>query len=307
MNAQTGILKTSFTNNVFPCVGNTTVFRSAGNAQEHIMATYYADYDHVDLLKLELANGRFFDKDFPSDSSACVINEAAVRELGWETPLTEKLIDYNGPTPSSMNVVGVVKDFNFESFKINVRPLVIKLTPVANNMLVRYTGKSSEAVATIERIWKTHAADEPFEYTFLDENFDSLFKEEQRLGQLFTVLTSVAIFIACLGLMGLASFTAEQRTKEIGVRKVMGASVSSISTLLSKEFMWLVAISFVLASAAAWYMMNQWLASFAYRIELNVGLFILGGLIAAVVAALTVSFHFIKAARSNPVNSLRYE
>ncbi|HRG08887.1 MAG TPA: ABC transporter permease [Cyclobacteriaceae bacterium] len=307
LNGQTGIIKTSFTNNVFPGVNNTTVFRAESAAQERIMATYYADYDHMNVLKMELASGRFFSKDFPSDSTACVINEAAVRELGWENPLTEKLISYNGPAPVSMQVVGVIKDFNFESFKANVRPLVIRLTNTANNMLVRYDNKPSDAVATLERVWKQHASNEPFEYTFLDQNFDTLFKEEQRLGQLFTVLTSVAIFVACLGLMGLASFTAEQRTKEIGIRKVMGASVSSVSALLSKEFMWLVSIAFVLASALAWYLMDQWLSSFAYRIELSAGLFVLGGALAAGVAALTVSFHFIKAARSNPVNSLRYE
>ncbi|MCW5910685.1 MAG: ABC transporter permease [Cyclobacteriaceae bacterium] len=307
VNNQAGIVKTSFTNNVFPGVNNTTVFRAEGSAQERIMATYVADYDHLGVLKLELAQGRFFSKDFPSDSTACVINEAAVRELGWENPLTEKLINYNGPAPVTMNVVGVVKDFNFESFKTNVRPLVIRLTNTANNMMVRYEGKANEAVAVLERTWKTNATDEPFEYTFLDQNFDSLFKEEQRLGQLFTVLTGIAIFVACLGLMGLASFTAEQRTKEIGIRKVMGASVSSVSALLSKEFMWLVGIAFVLASAATWYLMDQWLASFAYRVELSPALFLLGGLLAAGVAALTVSFHFIKAARSNPVNSLRYE
>lgn len=307
VNGQTGIVKTSFTNNVFPGVNNTTVFRDESAAQEHIMATYHADYDHMNVLKMELASGRFFSKDFPSDSTACVINEAAVRELGWENPLTQKLISYNGPSPVSMQVVGVIKDFNFESFKANVRPLVIRLTNTANNMLVRYDNKPNDAVATLERVWKQNASNEPFEYTFLDQNFDTLFKEEQRLGQLFTVLTSVAIFVACLGLMGLASFTAEQRTKEIGIRKVMGASVSSVSALLSKEFMWLVAIAFVVASALAWYLMDQWLASFAYRIELSAGLFVLGGALAAGVAALTVSFHFIKAARSNPVNSLRYE
>ncbi len=306
-NAQAGIVKTSFTNNVFPGVNNTTVFKAESGGKEHIMATYNADYDHLNVLKMELATGRFFSKDFPSDSTACVVNEAAVRELGWENPLAEKLISYNGPTPVSMHVVGVIKDFNFESFKAKVRPLVMQLTNTANNMLVRYDGKPNEAVATLERVWKQSASNEPFEYTFLDQNFDALFKEEQRLGQLFTVLTCVAIFVACLGLMGLASFTAEQRTKEIGIRKVMGASVSSVSTLLSKEFMWLVAIAFVLASALAWYLMDQWLASFAYRIQLSAGLFLLGGVLAAGVAALTISFHFIKAARSNPVNSLRYE
>lgn len=307
LNNQAGIVKASYTNNVFPGVSNTTVFRTAGTTQDRILGTYFADYDHLDVLKIELLQGRFFSKDFSSDSSACVINEAAVKELGWADPLNEKLTNFNGPTPSDLKVVGVVKDFNFESFKASVRPMVIQLATRSNNLLIRYEGNPKDAVALVEGLWKKNATNEPFEYVFLDENFDRLFREEQRLGQVFSVMTGIAIFVACLGLMGLASFTAEQRTKEIGIRKVMGASVSSVSALLSKEFMILVAIAFVLASGLAWYAMDSWLGTFAYRIDLGPLVFVMGGLMAAVIAWLTVSFHFIKAARSNPSDSLRYE
>lgn len=307
LNNQAGIVKASYTNNVFPGVNNTSVFRTAGTTQDHILGTYFADYQHLDVLKIELLQGRFFSKDFPSDSTACVINEAAVKELGWTDPLNEKLKNFNADTPYDMNVIGVVKDFNFESFKSKVRPLIIQLANRSNNLLIRYEGNPKDAVASVEQLWKKNAANEPFEYTFLDENFDRLFREEQRLGQVFSVMTGIAIFVACLGLLGLASFTAEQRTKEIGIRKVMGASVSSVSTLLSKEFMILVGIAFVVASALAWYAMDSWLGTFAYRIELGPVVFILSGLIAAVIAWLTVSFHFIKAARSNPSDALRYE
>ena len=307
LNSRTG-LKASYTNNVFPGVSNTTVFRTAGTDQDRIMGAYFADYDHLDVLKIELKDGRFFSKDFPSDSTACVINEAAVKELGWTTDIfNQKLTNYNAEKPFDMQVVGVVKDFNFESFKSKVRPLVIQLTKQANSMLIRYEGPAKDAVAKVEEQWKTIAANEPFEYAFLDQNFDELFREEQRLGQLFTVMTGIAIFVACLGLLGLASFTAEQRTKEIGIRKVMGATVTSVSTLLSKEFMILVGISFVVAAGIAWYAMDSWLGGFAYRIELGIGVFLIGGAIAAAIAWLTVSFHFIKAARSNPSDSLRYE
>lgn len=307
VNNQAGIVKASYTNNVFPGVNNTSVFRSAGTTQDHILATYYADYDHLNVLKIELAQGRFFSKDFPSDSSACVINEAALKELGWTDPLNEKLTSFNGPALVDLKVVGVVKDFNFESFKTSIRPMVIQLTPRAGNLLIRYQGNPKEAVASVEELWKKNAANEPFEYAFLDENFDKLFRAEQRLGQVFSVMTGIAIFVACLGLMGLASFTAEQRTKEIGIRKVMGASVSSVSTLLSREFMILVAIAFVVASAFAWYITDNWLDTFAYRITLGPVMFLVSGLMAAAIAWLTVSFHFIKAARSNPSDSLRYE
>ena len=306
LNNQTG-LRASYTNNVFPGVSNTTVFRTAGTDQDRILGTYYADYDHLNVLKIELKEGRYFSKDFPSDSTACLINEAAVKELGWTDPLNQKLVNYNEDKPFEMQVVGVAKDFNFESFKSKVRPLVIQLAKNANNMLIRYEGSAKEAVAKVEDSWKKTAATEPFEYAFLDQNFDELFREEQRLGQLFAVMTGIAIFVACLGLLGLASFTAEQRTKEIGIRKVMGATVSSVSTLLSKEFMMLVGVSFVVAAALAWYAMDSWLGTFAYRIDLGIGVFLTGGIIAASIAWLTVSFHFIKAARSNPSDSLRYE
>jgi putative ABC transport system permease protein len=307
LNNQTGIVKASYTNNVFPGVNNTTVFRSAGTTQDRILSTYNADYDHLNVLKMELTLGRFFSKDFPSDSTACVINEAAVRELGWPNPLNEKLTNFSGPKPKDLKVIGVVKDFNFESFKEHVRPMVIVLNARSNNLLIRYEGNAQDAVASVETLWKKYASHEPFEYTFLDENFDGLFREEQRLGKVFSVMTGIAIFVACLGLMGLASFTAEQRTKEIGIRKVMGATVSSVNTLLSKEFMILVAIAFVAASGLAWYAMDSWLGTFAYRINLGPELFVLSGLIAAIIAWLTVSFHFIKAARSNPSDALRYE
>ncbi|HOX82286.1 MAG TPA: ABC transporter permease, partial [Chryseolinea sp.] len=307
LNTTTGIVNSSYTNNVFPGVNNTTIFRSAGTTQDHIMGNYYADYNHVDVLRMTFAEGRFFSKDFPSDSTACVINEAAVKELGWTNPLSEKLTSFEDGHPVDMQVVGVVKDFNFESFKSKVRPMVIQLSSKSNNMLIRYEGSAKDAVEKVETLWKRNATNEPFEYTFLDENFDQLFREEQRLGKVFSAMTGIAIFIACLGLLGLASFTAEQRTKEIGIRKVMGASVSSVSTMLSKEFMILVGISFVAASGLTWYFMSSWLSTFAYRIDMSIWVFALGGLLAASIALLTVSFHFIKAARLNPAISIRNE
>ena len=304
---QAGIEKASYTNNVFPGVNNTTAFSTLDTKQDHLMGSYYADYSHLDVLKIEMLEGRYFSKEFPTDSLACVINEAAMKELGWTDALNKELKSYNGPEPVNIHVIGVVKDFNFESFKSKVRPIIIQLQEKSNNMLVRYSGNAKDAISSIEAIWKQNASNEPFEYAFLDQNFDELFREEQRLGQLFTVMSAIAIFVACLGLLGLASFTAEQRTKEIGIRKVMGASVASVNSLLSKDFMLLVGISFVIASAIAWYVMNEWLNTFAYRIELGPLVFLLGGIIAAGIAWLTVSYHFIKAARSNPSDALRYE
>ena len=305
------IEKVSFTNNVFPGVNNTTAFRSASDRKDHVMGTYYADTDHAAVMKFEIKEGRYFSEDFKSDTAAVILNEAAVRELGWLRPLDEKLIvfdgDNNAPKEVPMNVIGVVKDFNFESFKLNVRPMVLRLTKTSNNLLVRYTGKPDVAIAAAEKLWKQYAPGDPFEYAFLDQNFDELFKEEQRLSKLFLVFTGLAILIACLGLFALASFTAEQRTKEIGIRKAMGASVSSITALLSKEFTLLVVISIVLAVAPAYLMVKYWLNQFAYRIDVSATVFLLSGLAALVIAWLTVLYQSLKAAMVKPVNSLRYE
>ncbi len=308
LQAQSGIISASYTNNVFPGINNTTVFRVAGTEQDRILGTYYTDYEQAATLKFEMAQGEFFTRGHTVDSSVCIINEAAVKEFGWEGDvINRKITTYDGDNKYDLSIIGVVKDFNFESFKMKVRPLVIQFTPTSRNLMIRYEGSATEAVEKVRTEWKKIAPNDPFEYAFLDQNFDELFREEQRLGQLFTVLTGIAIFVACLGLLGLASFTAEQRTKEIGIRKVMGATVSSVSTLLSKEFMILVAVAFVLASGLAWYAMDNWLSSFAYRVPLTAGVFILSGALAAGIAWLTVSYHFIKAARSNPADSLRYE
>ncbi|NJN41422.1 MAG: hypothetical protein HC811_03455 [Flammeovirgaceae bacterium] len=266
LDAQSGIIKASYTNNPFPGVGNTTVFQTAGTDDNRIMGTYFADDDHLEVLKIEMVKGRYFSKEFKSDSSVCVLNEAAVKELGWtDDPINQKLTNFNGPEPFDMTIIGVMKDFNFESFKSPIRPLVLMYTPTANRILIRYEGESKEAIAKIETLWKEYASNEPFEYGFLDQRYNDLFKEDQKLSELITVLTSIAIVVACLGLFGLASFTAEQRTKEIGIRKVMGASVTTISSLLSKEFMVLVGIAFVIASFMAYYLMDRWLETFCLQ------------------------------------------
>ncbi len=306
-----GIEKASFTNNVFPGVNNTTVFRNPVNRKDHVMGTYFADYDHADVMKFELVQGRYFSRDFPSDSTAVVLNEAAVRELGWEKPLQEKLISFDGDNNSSKEiqkrVIGVVKDFNFESYKVKVRPMVIRLTDKSNSLLVRYSGNPENAVKESTELWKEYASGDPFEYSFLDQNFDQLFREEQRLGSLFTVFSVLAIFIASLGLFALAAFTTEQRTKEIGIRKAMGASVSGITALLSKEFTVLVMVSIILAVVPAYFLLDYWLGQFAYRVEITIFIFAASSLGALFIAWLTVGFQALKAALAKPVDSLRSE
>lgn len=173
--------------------------------------------------------------------------------------------------------------------------------------MVRYHGNPRELVASVEKLWKQYAANEPFEYSFLDDDFDVLFRTEERMGKLFTVFSALAIFIASLGLFALAAFTSEQRTKEIGIRKAMGASPFGLMILLSKEFTRLVVIAFVPAAAMGWYIANTWLEEFAYRITVSPWIILVSGLGAIAIAWLTVSYQSIKAAAANPVNSLRYE
>jgi putative ABC transport system permease protein len=303
----TGVEKISYTNNSFPGVNNTTIFRSAASEQDHIMGIYYADYDHMDVLKFSLGEGRYFSEDFPSDSTAILLNEAAVKEFGMENPIGEEIIFNNDNRFERLKVIGVIKNFNFESFKTQVRPLSIRLTKNSSNLMIRYSGDPKKLVSSIEELWKKHAANEPFEYAFLDERFDNLFRGEQRMGKIFGLFAGLAIFIACLGLFALAAFTSEQRTKEIGVRKALGATSLNLTLILSKEFIKLVIIAFIPAAIIAWYAANEWLAGFSQRVDISPWIFIISGLSAVMIAWLTVSFQAIKAAATNPVTSLRYE
>lgn len=302
-----GVVKTSFTNNTFPGVNNTTVFKATGSDQDHIMGQYFADYDHADVMKLELAEGRFFSRDFPSDSTAIILNEAAAREFGMDDPLNEEIL-YNGDDkPVKLKVVGVIKDFNFESLKEEIRPLAIRFATWGGDLTIRYEGNPADLIGKVESLWKGYAANEPFEYAFLDENFDELFRAEQRMSGIFTILSGLAIFVAGLGLFALAAFTGEQRTKEIGIRKVMGANVSGLVLLLSREFTLLVLLAFVPGAVAAWWVVGQWLSGFAYRTEISPLIFIFSGVLAIVIAWLTVGFQAIRAASANPADALRYE
>jgi putative ABC transport system permease protein len=302
-----GVEKASYTDNTFPGMNNITVFREKGKEVDHLVGKYNADWDHLEVMKMELKQGRFFSRDFKTDTVAAVINEAAIKEFGFQNPVNSELVDYNGQKPEVVKIIGVVGNFNFESLKATVRPVIIRLTEKSRILMVRYTGDPRQVLSSIEQQWKSLAPGEPFEYTFLDENYDKLFRSEMRLRDIFTVFSSLTIFIACLGLFALAAFTTEQRTKEIGVRKAMGATVMSLTVLLSKEFTRLVLIAILPAVGFGWYVANWWLSDFVYRIKLSPVLFVGSALAAIFIAWITVSYQSIKAAASNPVNSLRYE
>lgn len=304
---QPGIVASSYTNNSFPGADNTTVFRAAGSEQDHFMCVYFADYDHQDVMRFELKEGRFFSRDFPSDSTAILLNEAAVKEFGFSKPLEEEILYNNNVTIERLKVVGVFKDFNFESLKTKIRPLAIRLTNTAHRLMIRYSGDPEAVVTSVGNAWKQHVPGQPYDYTFLDERFDEVFRSEQRMGQLFTVFSGLAIFIACLGLFALAAFMAEQRTKEIGIRKVMGATATGLTLMLSTEFTKLVIVAFLPAAGLAWFVVDNWLNEFVYRVDINPWIFIGSGLIATAIAWLTVSLQSLKAATASPVTSLRYE
>ena len=279
-----------------------------------VLTTFYVDEHYVPALGMEIEHGRNFSKDFPSDSTGIIINEAAVKVLGFKDPLRETL--YRPNFSSNVNikgavgfhVIGVIKDFNFSSMHQTVGPLVMQLSDNYSSIAARLDTKNvASVINNIKRKWNNMAPGRPFSYTFMDADFNKIYNAEQRTGTLFITFAIFAIFIACLGLFGLVTYAAEQRTKEIGVRKVLGASVSGLVSMLSKDFAKLVLIAAIIAFPIAWWAMNKWLQSFAYRITISVWVFVIAGVAAIMIALLTVSFQAIKAALANPVKSLRTE
>lgn len=308
LSQQSYVKSAAVSTNVPPGVSNNSVFRKKGSEEDHLVTFFHGDYDLIPTLGIEMLEGRNFSRDFPTDTSAIILNEAAVKEFGLENPISEVINFLGDQQPRGLKVIGVMKNFNFQSLKVDIKPAAILLQKEGRFLTARLQpGNVSEQVNSMEAAWKEFSPGEPFEYSFLDDDFDALFRAEQRLGKVFTIFTGLAIFIACLGLLGLAAYTAEQRTKEIGVRKVMGASVMSVLMLLSRDFSRLVLIAFVLAVPVSYWVMERWLSSFAFRIDIGVGAFALAGVMAFIVAWLTVSLQSWKAASTDPARSLRSE
>ncbi|MEQ9466379.1 MAG: FtsX-like permease family protein [Ekhidna sp.] len=287
---------------------------SASKSETYIFHEYRVDHDYMETLGIEMKTGRSFSKDYPSDSSTIVLNEAAMHKLGWteEEVIGQTLSTYDGFGDSiytvSYKVIGVVKDFNFTSLRDQIEPLIFELGRSRGFVSFKISSENIPATVNfLEEKWNEFAPSQPFEYSFLDERFNEMYKTEQKLGKIFGIFAFLAIFIACLGLYGLAAFTAEQRRKEIGVRKVLGASIASIITLLSKEFLKLVGIAFLIAAPISYYVMNEWLQDFENRTNINVMVFILAGIVALVIAWVTMSFQSWNAARVNPAKSLKDE
>jgi len=268
------------------------------------------DYNFIPAYGMQMAAGRNFSKEYGTDTLSYVVNETAVKALGW-TPAQAVGKDFKYGNIKG-HIIGVVKDFHFESMHQSILPMVLVLFPprisAYNNLSVKFSGNNIPAsLAQLESTWKQFLPEIPYQYTFLDENFEALYKSEQKQGAIFTAFACIAIIIACLGLFGLSAFAITQRIKEIGIRKVLGASVPDIVSLLSRDFLRLVAIAAIIAFPIAWYAMHNWLLEFAYRINISWWIFLLAGIVAALVALFTISFQAIKAAISNPVKNLRTE
>ena len=267
----------------------------------------FADYDYIDVFGLDIIEGRNFSREFASDAQgAILINESAAEACKWESPIGEKL---NAWGLENLEIVGIFKNFHFRSLHEPIGPLFIILHPTYANYISIKMDMSDfdKTIAYIEKTMKNFAPELPFEYHFFDETVERMYRTEQKMAQLYDFISAMTMVIACLGIFGLSTSIAEQRRKEFGVRKVLGASVPEIIVLLWKEFIKLILIANILAWPIAFLIMTHWLQNFAYRIDIKIWMFLLSAFVALVIALLTVSYQSIKASRTNPVESLRYE
>lgn len=299
-------VQASFMQSVPPNIRSTGFLKPEHSSQLVGIVINVSDHDLISTMGYEMKAGRFFSKDFPSDTGAVVLNETAARLFEFDSHEGKRV----GFSDDNMyNIIGIVRDFNFASLKSDIKPMAIFLyKEVNNNFVVRAApGDPAEKVEILQSTWKKYADGKPFEYSFVDEDYDLLFRAEQRLGTVFMVFTFMAIVIACLGLFGLITYTAAQRTKEIGIRKVLGASQGQVVFLLLKAIGRLLLIAFVIAIPVAWYGLDQWLQSFAYRTSFDVYSVAIAGFAGLVIVLLTVGYRSIRAAAANPADSLKNE
>jgi len=281
---------------------------------------YQVDEQYIPTMGMEIKAGRNFSKAFGADSTAIIINETAAQNFGWATgpggrtdmseAIGHTITEPNRDRPATTyHVIGVVKDFHFRSLREMITPLVMTLGGTeGSSLIVRIKTKEvAGLLANLQKRWTDQKATVPFSYSFLDDRFQETYKAEQNIGRILGIFAGLTIFVACLGLFGLATFTAEQRTREIGIRKVLGANTASVVALLSKDFLRLVILAFGIAAPLAWWMMNRWLQDFAYRVTVGWWIFVLAAALALLITLATVSFRATRAARANPINSLRSE
>jgi putative ABC transport system permease protein len=272
-----------------------------------MMRHSYVDFDYIETMQMKIMQGRNFSRDYSTDTTAVIINETAVRELGWSDPVGKQF--QWGEEGERMTVIGVVNDYHFYTLHHKVEPLIMWIAPERYSyLLIRIAPQNiPSTMEYVENIWKEQIPARPFEYSFLDEHFDQIYKGDENTGRMFASFASLAILIACLGLFGLSAFTVEQKTKEIGIRKVLGASIGGIVMMLSKEFIKWVTLGSLIAFPFAYLFARDWLGNFVYRTDINYIIFFIAALVGLMIALITVSYQAVKAALMNPVNSLRYE
>ena len=272
---------------------------------------YHVDENYIPTFEMKIVNGRNFSKNFATDSTGMIINETAAKAFGWNdlTAVGQTIVRENSTRGTNIpfHVIGVVKDFNFQSLHEPITPLLMTLVPDVGLIFKVKTADIKGLLATMKTKWDHFNTSEPFTFTFMDDLYNKTYAAEQNTGTILNIFALLTILVACLGLFGLATYTAEQRTKEIGIRKVLGASVTSVTKMLSKDFIKLVFIACLIAFPVAWFAMNKWLQSFAYRINISWWIFLAASVIAILIAVITVSFQAVKAAIANPVKSLRSE
>jgi putative ABC transport system permease protein len=289
----------------------TAIKNSQNEMQDFQSDGYFVDYNFLKQYDLKLIGGRMFSSAFPTDlRTAMIINEAAMKSLGYTDPKNVVGKEFTQATAGGKGqVIGVIKDFHYHSSQEAVRPLTLRIAPGFLTFLTvdLNTTNVKSTIAVIEKKWKQLAPGMPMSYSFMDDVYNEQYQSEERFGKLFICFSVFAIFISCLGLYGLSAFSTVQRKKEIGIRKVLGASVSGITTLLSADLLKLVIIAFMIASPVAWWLSEQWLMDFAYRINVSWWMFVLAGMVSVIIAFVSVAFLALRAAVGNPVKSLRSE
>ena len=306
-----GVISASMTSYI-PTESNsniTALFPDATAGSDRSMLTEFwpVDEDYVKTMGLQIKAGRDFSTAMKTDSTAIIINEAAAKFFGFKNPLNQTIYRH-AYRLQTFHIVGVMKDFHFKSLRENITPVVLYLDEdrAALNVKVN-TANIMSLIGLIKSQWKTLAPNQQMDYSFMDADFDAAYRAEDRIGEIFLSFTVLAIVIACLGLFGLATYAAEQRTKEIGIRKVLGANVYTLVGLLSKDFLKLIVISIIITSPIAWVIMQKWLQGFAYRVEMKWWVLAVAACLSVLIAFIAISFQSIKAAFVNPVNSLRSE
>lgn len=307
-----GVVSCSFANRLPPNIDWQSVFRIAETEKDHLLSVYEMDGDHLKTMGYVMAAGRYFSPTDPNDKETIILNQTAARQLGVPLPLGDSVFissTYDSKPGARRRLIGVMKDFNFKSLKEPIQPLAIVLSREPNwEMAIRIQPDNrEETIKRIQTVWKKYAPNAPFELTFVEDNFNATYQREARVGSVFLIFTILAIFIACLGVFGLAIYMAEQRTKEIGIRKVLGATSWDVVQLLTIDFAKLILIAFLIAAPLSWWILDWWLDQFAYHINIPVYALIMSAFLALVLALASASHRAIKAALSNPVDSLRTE